>query len=142
MESCISIFHDSHCLYSPRQLLASLLLIPVFYLHFFTFFLCQVHYRYHFHPSFRTTTPLYTSFDRSCRSVVNMKYSLYSVAFIASFVAALPNDLVVRQSTRVGSTANEFKNGGCKDVVMVFARGSTEAGNMVCIIKSTSSTAD
>lgn len=60
-----------------------------------------------------------------------MKYSIYSTAFLATFAAALPNDLVVRQSNRVGSTANEFKNGGCKPVVMVFARGSTEAGNMV-----------
>ena len=62
-----------------------------------------------------------------------MKYSMYSVAFIASLSSALPNDLVVRQSNRVGSTANEFKNGGCKPVVMVFARGSTEVGNMVSI---------
>jgi cutinase len=34
-----------------------------------------------------------------------------------------------RQS-RVGSTANEFTQGGCKPVIMLFARGSTEIGNM------------
>lgn len=59
-----------------------------------------------------------------------MKYSIVSTTLLASLVAALPNDLVVRQSNRVGSTANEFKRGGCKPVVMVFARGSTEVGNM------------
>ncbi|KAK2054403.1 cutinase [Colletotrichum caudatum] len=30
----------------------------------------------------------------------------------------------------VGITAKEFTQGGCKDVIMLFARGSTEVGNM------------
>ncbi|OLN88110.1 putative cutinase 1-like protein 1 [Colletotrichum chlorophyti] len=40
-------------------------------------------------------------------------------------------DIEARQrSGRVGSTAKEFTQGGCKDVIMLFARGSTEVGNM------------
>ncbi|EGY22033.1 hypothetical protein VD0002_g4090 [Verticillium dahliae] len=31
---------------------------------------------------------------------------------------------------RVGSTATEFTDGGCKPIIMLFARGSTETGNM------------
>ncbi|KAK8085398.1 cutinase [Apiospora hydei] len=30
----------------------------------------------------------------------------------------------------VGTTANEFLNGGCRDVVLVFARGTGQSGNM------------
>ncbi|KAK7931211.1 carbohydrate esterase family 5 protein [Apiospora marii] len=30
----------------------------------------------------------------------------------------------------VGTTANEFTNGGCRDVVLVFARGTGQSGNM------------
>lgn len=39
------------------------------------------------------------------------------------------NDLVERQSTSL--TANEFTNGGCKDVVLIFARGTAQLGNLV-----------
>lgn len=35
----------------------------------------------------------------------------------------------VRQT--VGITANEFKQGGCRDIIWFFARGSSEVGNMV-----------
>jgi cutinase len=31
---------------------------------------------------------------------------------------------------RVGTTATEFTDGGCRDIIMLFARGSTEVGNM------------
>jgi hypothetical protein len=31
----------------------------------------------------------------------------------------------------VGTTSNEFVNGGCRDAIWFFARGSTEVGNMV-----------
>lgn len=29
-------------------------------------------------------------------------------------------------------TANDFVEDGCKDIVMIYARGSTELGNVVC----------
>lgn len=35
---------------------------------------------------------------------------------------------------RVGSTANEFTSGGCRDIIMIFARGSTEVGNMGTVV--------
>lgn len=34
-----------------------------------------------------------------------------------------------RQSA--GTTANEFLEGGCRDVIFIFARGSTQDGNIV-----------
>ncbi|KEY64790.1 hypothetical protein S7711_08069 [Stachybotrys chartarum IBT 7711] len=46
---------------------------------------------------------------------------------LAALAAASP--IEIRQN-RVGSTANEFKDGGCKPIIMIFARGSTEVGNM------------
>ncbi|KAF9873736.1 cutinase [Colletotrichum karsti] len=70
-----------------------------------------------------------------------MKFS--NVLAFAATAAAFPalqesaneelevRDIEARQrGGRVGSTAKEFTEGGCKDVIMVFARGSTETGNM------------
>ncbi|EKJ79092.1 hypothetical protein FPSE_00693 [Fusarium pseudograminearum CS3096] len=37
-------------------------------------------------------------------------------------------------SGRVRSTANEFKDDGCNDIIFVWARGSTEIGNMGTIV--------
>ncbi|KAH7133817.1 cutinase [Dactylonectria macrodidyma] len=37
-----------------------------------------------------------------------------------------------RQST--GITANEFKEGGCNDIIMIWSRGSTEVGNMGTVV--------
>jgi hypothetical protein len=48
------------------------------------------------------------------------------VSALCSFAAAGP--IEVRQ-TRVNS--NEFSQGGCRDVLFAWARGSTEIGNMV-----------
>lgn len=62
-----------------------------------------------------------------------MKTDFLSIALLAALASAAPHEIQVRQSNRVGSTANEFKEDGCKPVVMLFARGSTEAGNMVSI---------
>ena len=32
-----------------------------------------------------------------------------------------------------GSSSSEFSQGGCRDILFAFARGSTEIGNMVCM---------
>lgn len=54
----------------------------------------------------------------------------FSTLVLATTVLALPTE-DKRQLGTVGSTANEFKTGGCKDIIFVWARGSTEIGNMV-----------
>jgi len=38
-----------------------------------------------------------------------------------------------------GTTANDYLNGGCKDVILFYARGSTQAGNMVSLFSSSPS---
>ncbi|KAK2016748.1 cutinase [Colletotrichum eremochloae] len=66
-----------------------------------------------------------------------------SVLALSSIAAAFPTlsetsineadvlDLEARQlGNNVGIIAKEFSQGGCKDVIMLFARGSTEVGNM------------
>lgn len=55
-----------------------------------------------------------------------MKFSL-GLAALAGLAAAAPTELVERQAS---STANEL-SGPCRAVTFVFARGSTEAGNIV-----------
>lgn len=48
---------------------------------------------------------------------------------ISLAVLAAANPIEIRQDI-VGSTENEFTDGGCRDIIMLFARGSTEIGNM------------
>ncbi|KAI7636696.1 hypothetical protein KC319_g15208 [Hortaea werneckii] len=51
---------------------------------------------------------------------------------LAAYVAAAPvSDLVERQIGAVGTTANELTLGSCRDIIFIFARGSTEIGNLV-----------
>lgn len=68
-----------------------------------------------------------------------MKAFTFLTGFIA-LVAAAPvaepaidiNEIVrIEKRQTVGTTANDFKNGGCRDIIWFFARGSTEVGNMV-----------
>jgi hypothetical protein len=57
----------------------------------------------------------------------------------ATFLQSL-DDLITPQSG--DSTQDEFVEGGCRDIIMIFARGSSESGNMVsmdsahCVAKS------
>jgi cutinase len=53
----------------------------------------------------------------------------YALFFLIALAASSPI-VEVRQRGRVGTTATEFTDGGCRDIIMLFARGSTEAGNM------------
>lgn len=50
---------------------------------------------------------------------------LFALSAVVGALAA-PTEIVKR------NTADDFVNGGCKGVVMIYARGSTEAGNVVC----------
>lgn len=55
----------------------------------------------------------------------------FSLLALAS--AALATPIETRQS-RVGSSASEFTDGGCRDVIMIFARGSGEVGNLGVVV--------
>lgn len=52
--------------------------------------------------------------------------SVIAISFVA---LAAANPIELRQNN-VGATSNEFTDGGCRDIIMLFARGSTEVGNM------------
>jgi hypothetical protein len=68
------------------------------------------------------------------RSSFKMMFQhLIALAFIG-LAAAHPlgeADIVARDG--LSSTSNSLKEGSCKDVTLIFARGSTEVGNMVRI---------
>ncbi|KAF6824065.1 cutinase precursor [Colletotrichum plurivorum] len=56
---------------------------------------------------------------------------------LASTALAFPTitgDVKRQIGGRVGSTANEFKQGGCKEIIFLWARGSTEIGNMGTVV--------
>lgn len=54
----------------------------------------------------------------------------FNTLVLASTALAFPTATKDKRQT-VGITANEFKLSGCKDIIFVWARGSTELGNMV-----------
>jgi cutinase len=60
---------------------------------------------------------------------------LFSLLTLIVAAAATPVIVATRQLVfdRTSLTENEFSSifGGCKDVIFVWARGSTELGNMV-----------
>ncbi|TLS29910.1 hypothetical protein PpBr36_02204, partial [Pyricularia pennisetigena] len=59
---------------------------------------------------------------------VKMQFSLsIAAAILAATASAMP---VLEARQTVGTTANEFTQGGCKDVVLLYARGTTQSGNM------------
>jgi len=53
------------------------------------------------------------------------------IAALASLAAAGPIETRQFGGGRTGSTSKEFSQGGCKDILFAWARGSTEVGNMV-----------
>ncbi|KAH7026154.1 cutinase [Microdochium trichocladiopsis] len=53
-----------------------------------------------------------------------------SILAAASAVVASPVGLANRQLGGTRTTVNEFTTGGCRDIIFLFARGSTEIGNM------------
>lgn len=58
-----------------------------------------------------------------------MKYAL-STAILAGLAAASPVDVGLSKRQFFGTTENELERGSCRDIIFIFARGSTEPGNM------------
>lgn len=61
-----------------------------------------------------------------------------TVSLLAGLVAALPTAVVIPDEEGIearqlfGNTRNELQDGGaCPPVIFIFARGSTESGNLV-----------
>jgi cutinase len=61
-----------------------------------------------------------------------MKNSLLiSIVAAAARASPLRQDRAIIQVRDTTITANDYINGGCRDVILFFARGTTEPGNMV-----------
>lgn len=60
---------------------------------------------------------------------------MYTKTFMTLALAGLATaNPIEKRQTR--TTSNEFSEGGCRDVLFAWARGSTETGNMVWNLKS------
>lgn len=69
-------------------------------------------------------------------TIVSLFFVGLSLGSPINFEAREPEavaELEARQFTGTGVTANELKNGPCKPVTYIFARGSTELGNLVSV---------
>ncbi|RMX83489.1 hypothetical protein D0869_05273 [Hortaea werneckii] len=59
-----------------------------------------------------------------------MKFTAALLSLAACVAAAPVTELIERQIGAVGTTANELSVGSCRDIIFIFARGSTEIGNL------------
>ncbi|KAI7466734.1 hypothetical protein KC351_g14359 [Hortaea werneckii] len=59
-----------------------------------------------------------------------MKFTAALLSLAACVAAAPVTELIERQIGAVGTTANELSIGNCRDIIFIFARGSTEIGNL------------
>lgn len=60
-----------------------------------------------------------------------MRFSSSAVcALLVGLACAAP--LEIEERTTYGYTANEYETGACKDVILFFARGTGQSGNLVC----------
>jgi cutinase len=61
-----------------------------------------------------------------------------SVSIVTTLLVALAKSSPIEVSQELqdrasyGTTSNEYVNKGCNDVILWFARGSTQSGNVVC----------
>jgi hypothetical protein len=60
-------------------------------------------------------------------NLFTMRLSSTFYALLAGLATAAP----VEERTTYGTTANEYVNGACKDVILFFARGTGQSGNLV-----------
>ena len=58
------------------------------------------------------------------------------ITALAGLAAAGPVEIRQLGLGGTGSTSKEFSQGGCRDILFAWARGSTEIGNMVCHLEA------
>lgn len=60
-----------------------------------------------------------------------MKLSILSIAALSALASAAPAEKDTRQVDFINTTSDDLLKGSCKKVLLIFARASTEVGNMV-----------
>lgn len=60
-----------------------------------------------------------------------MKAVLFTLIIGFTTVGAIPSSYSSLEERQIQTTSNELKDGPCKAVTFIMARGSTEQGNMV-----------
>lgn len=70
-----------------------------------------------------------------------MKFSVSAVAsLLVAAASASPIEAELQARKSYGTTSNEYVQNGCNDVLLFFARGSTQSGNVVCSTSTQSKT--
>lgn len=57
----------------------------------------------------------------------------FQTILASAFIGAVAASPVTKLQARQTDESDELVNGACKDVTFIFARGSTEPGNMVSV---------
>lgn len=80
------------------------------------------------------TTP---SFEEANKFKMFFCSPISRALFLLAATTAFGTPIISLQSRQTfpslgSSTSNELQSGNCREVIFIFARGSTETGNMVC----------